>query len=86
MIYLPDLSHLMQRVIAKGITFMVSQSGVPNYYNLYFAKHMGMRLGNRSIYLTFNENKNIIYQCADENHPMIEFNSVDEILDYVDIS
>lgn len=74
----------MQRAITKGITFMVSQSGLPNDYNLHFAKHMGMKLGNRSVRLTFNEGENIIYQCADENHSMTEFNNIYEVLEYVD--
>ncbi len=81
MINLTDLSPLMQRAIAKGITFMASQSGIPNYYNLHFAKYTK---SNRSLHLTYDENKKVIYQPADENHSKTDFYSVDEVLDYVD--
>jgi len=82
MIYLSDLSPLMQRTIAKNITFMISQSGLPNNYNLYFAKHTGRE--NHSIHLSYDLNEGQIFQYADENHSFIEFNSIDEVLNYVD--
>lgn len=78
---LADLSSLMQRTIAKGITFMVSKSGVPNYYNLYFAKFT--EKGNCSVHLSYHEKEGKIYQYADENHPVIAFGDVDSVLDYV---
>lgn len=81
MIYLSDISPLMQRTIAKGITFMVSQSGVPDYYNLYFAKYT--HKGNQSIRLSYHKSKGRILQCADENHPTIEFNDIHDVLNYI---
>lgn len=74
MIYLSDLSPLMQRAIAKGITFMVSQSGIPHNYNLYFAKYTDK--GNCSVLLSYHEQQGKIYQCADENHPVIPFSDI----------
>jgi hypothetical protein len=81
MIYLSDLSPLMQRAIAKGITFMVSQSGIPHNYNLYFAKYTDK--GNCSVLLSYHEQQGKIYQCADENHPVIPFSDINDVLDYV---
>lgn len=78
---LADLSSLMQRTIAKGITFMVSKSGVPNYYNLYFAKFT--EKDNCSVRLSYHEKEGKIYQYADENHPVIAFDDINSTLDYV---
>lgn len=83
MIYLTDLSPLMQRTIAKGITFMVSQSGLPNNYNLYFAKYVDGK-GNCSCRLSYHETEGNIYQYADGEHPVIVFDSVDEVVEYVE--
>lgn len=83
LICLSDLSPLMQRTIEKGITFMISQSGVPNYYNLYFAKYI-VGKGNKQVRLTYHHKENKIYQYADENHPVIPFENINDVLDYVD--
>jgi hypothetical protein len=82
MIYLSDISPLMQHTIAKGITFMVSQSGIPNNYNLYFAKYIDKK-GNQSMRLSYHENQGKILQYADENHSIIEFDTIFDVLDYV---
>jgi len=81
MIYLSDLSPLMQRAIAKGITFMVSQSGIPHNYNLSFTKYTDK--GNCSVHLNYHELQGKIYQYADENHPVIPFSDINDVLDYV---
>lgn len=83
MIYISDLSPLMQRTIEKGITFMVSQSGLPSYYNIYFAKYIDGK-GNSSVHLSYHEEEKLIIQYADENHPTIKFDDINEVLDYVD--
>lgn len=82
MICLSDMSPLMQRAIAKGITFMVSKSGLHGNYNLYFAKYIA-GIGNRQVRLSYHEDTQQIIQCADEQHPIIEFDSVDSVLEYV---
>ncbi len=81
MICLSDLSPLMQRAIARGITFMVSKSGIPGHYNLHFAKWVN---GNKSIQLSYHQEKQIIYQGADGSHPMIEFEDINSVLQYID--
>lgn len=83
MINLSDLSSLMQCTIAKGITFMVSKSGLPNDYNLYFAKYIDGK-GNCSVRLSYHENEGKIIQYADENHSITELNGTDEALEYVE--
>jgi len=82
MIYLIDLSPLMQRTIEEGITFMVSQSGIPNYYNLYFAKYVD-RKGNSSVRLSYHQNEGVVYQYADEKHSIIKFETIDDVLKHV---
>lgn len=82
MVYLNDLSILMQRTISLGITFMVSQSGVPNNYNLYFAKYVEGE-GSKQVRLSFHENESRVIQYADEEHPAIHMESVDGVIDYV---
>jgi hypothetical protein len=82
MICLSDISVLMQRAVAEGITFMVSRSGVPGSYNLYFAKYID-RIGNRQVRLNYHEDTQQVIQYADESHPIIKFDSVDSVLKYV---
>lgn len=82
MISLSDLSPLMQRAIKRDITFMVSKSGLTGYYNLYFAKYTIGR-GNQSVRLMYHQETGIIYQYADENHPVIAFETVEDVLSYV---
>lgn len=83
-ICLLDLSSLMQNTIAKGIVFMISQSGVPGYYyNIHFAKYID-RVGNRSVHLRFHESEGQIIQYADEDHSVIEFNDINSVLEYVE--
>lgn len=84
MICLSDLSPLMQRTIAKEITFMISQSGIPDYYNLHFAKYID-GVGNNSVRLCYHKKEEKIYQYADGIHPVISFNNINEVLEYVDI-
>ena len=83
MICLSDLSPLMQRAIAKEITFMISKSGISDYYNLYFAKYID-GVGNNSVRLCYHEKEEKIYQYADGNHPVISFDNINEVLEYVD--
>jgi hypothetical protein len=73
----------MQRTIAKGITFMVSQSGLPGYYNLYFSKYVD-RAGVKQVRLSYHEKEERILQYADEEHPVIEFSDVDSVLRYIE--
>ena len=80
MIIKADLSPLMQRTVDKGITFMISQSGQPGYYNLHFAKYV---LSNKAVHLQFHEEEQTAYQYADGEHPVIAFNNIDEVLAYV---
>lgn len=82
MINLIDLSPLMQRAVAKGVTFMISQSGIPNDYNLYFAKHTSHK-GNASVRLSFDETRGEIIRCADEEHSAMRFDNITAALDYV---
>jgi len=81
MICLSDLSPLMQRTVVKGITFMISQSGQPDYYNLYFAKYTKR---NNQVRLCYHEKEKQIFQYADENHPIIKFDDIDKVLEYVE--
>lgn len=82
MICLSDISVLMQRAVAEKITFMVSQSGLPGNYNLYFAKYID-GIGNRQVRLNYHEDEGKILQYADESHPIIKFDGVDSVLKYV---
>jgi hypothetical protein len=82
MICLSDLSPLMQRTIAKGISFMVSQSGIERYYNLYFAKHI-LGSGCKSVHLNYHQDDGQVIQYADKEHPIIKFDSVDDVVEYV---
>mgnify|MGYP003275649025 CR=1 FL=1 len=75
--YIADLSPLMQRTIRLGITFMISQSGITGYYNLYFAKHP------KICRMTFDEVNKVIYHSADETHAMWESDDINEVLRYV---
>lgn len=81
MIKLQDLSDLMQAVIAAGATFMVSQSGLPGYYNIYAAYHNNK--SNNSVHLTFYKKEGVIVQAADGKHPVIEFDRVDDVATYM---
>ena len=84
MICLSDLSPLMQRTISEGITFMVSQSGLPGNYNLYFAKYVDGK-GNSSVRLHYHEKEGKIYQYADEEPSVIPFDDVNSVLKYVQV-
>lgn len=82
MIYLSNLSPLMQRTVAQGITFMISQSGLPNKYNLRFAKYTKAK-GNHVVRLIYHQIQLTIYQYADLGHPYMEFADINDVLDYV---
>lgn len=75
--YLSNLSPLMQRTIAIGITFMISQSGIAGYYNLYFAKHP------KTCRMIFDEVNKVIYHSADETHAMWESDDINKVLRFV---
>lgn len=75
-----DLSVLMQRIIDRKITFMISQSGINKDYNLYFAAHTDQ---NRYVRMGYDEQKGIIYHCADENHNSMKFSDVDDVISFV---
>jgi len=81
MICLSDLSELMQRAVEDGMTFMFSKSGIDNLYNLYFAQYT--QKGKRSAYLTYHEDKGQILQYANETHPLIAFDDIDDVLKHV---
>ena len=76
-----DLSVLMELVIDLGIVFMVSQSGIPGNYNLYFAKHT--KKGNKSLKLSFEEKTKAIYQYADTENGFKIFTDIDSVLEHV---
>ena len=81
MIDLNDISDIMQELVEKGFTFMFSKSGLPGIYNIYSAYHNGKE--NNSVYLTYKIEKKEIIQYADETHPIIVFNSKDDVIYYV---
>lgn len=81
MIKLQDLSDLMQKVIATGATFMISQSGIPGYYSVYAAYHSGLQ--NKQCRLTFHEKDGAIVQYADLEHSAAEFNNIDGAFAYM---
>lgn len=80
MIKLQDLSELMQKVISNGITFMISQSGLPGFYSINAAYY---NKSNKSAHLSFCEKEGVIAQLADEDHPRIEFSDVDSVVAYL---
>ena len=81
MITLNDISDIMQELVEKGFTFMFSKSGLPGIYNIYSAYHNGKE--NNSVYLKYEIERKEIIQCADETHPIIVFNSKDDVISYV---
>lgn len=80
MIKLQDLSDIMQKVVAKGAVFMVSQSGLPGHYSINAAYY---NKTNKSVHLTFYEKDGVIVQAADLDHPVIEFKDVDSVVAYI---
>lgn len=78
MIFLDDLSVLMQKVVEKGIVFMISKGGRPGYYSLYFALHP------HSLRLNYHLNEKKIHRYADEHQGLRSFNDIDSVVDYVE--
>lgn len=76
-----EIANLMLEVIEKHITFMFSQSGLPNDYNIYMAK-MVKPCDNRCLRLGFDENNGRIYQCADEEFFAREFFDITGVMEY----
>lgn len=81
MISLNDISDIMQELVEKGFTFMFSKSGLPGIYNIYSAYHNGKE--NNSVYLRYEIERKQVVQSADETHPIIVFNSKDDVISYV---
>lgn len=82
MITLQNIAKLMLEVVSKGITFMFSQSGLPNDYNIFIAK-MVKPCDNRCLRLGFDDEKKRIYQCADEEFSAREFFTIEEVIKYI---
>lgn len=83
MICLSDLSPLMQRTIAKGISFMVSQSGIKGVYNLSFTQYvLGFGCGCRSVRLHYHQDEKQILQYADGEHGIKKFDDINDVLEY----
>jgi hypothetical protein len=82
MIYRCDLATIMDKAIDAEMTFMISKSGIPAKYNLYFARHDGVH--NNSVRLSYHENEGTVYQYADEEHPKMPFKTVPLLIEYVE--
>jgi hypothetical protein len=81
MICLSDLSPLMQRTIAKGISFMVSQSGIKGVYNLSFTQYV-LGIGYRSVRFHYHQDEKQIIQYADGEHGIKKFDDINDVLEF----
>ena len=81
MIALKDISSLMQRCAVLGYVFMFSPSGTPDSYNIYMA-YMPKLCDNRSLRLSFDQERKIIFRYADENSEYAEFHTIQETIQY----
>jgi len=82
MIKVNDISELMQQCVALGYTFMFSQSGLPNNYNIHVA-YMPKVCDNRSLCLSFRSDRQTIYRSASLNSKYVEFSDISDVMRYI---
>ena len=70
MISLECMSLLMQEIIARGASFMISPSGLPGFYSVYAACYGKT---NQAVHLSLDEKQEEIVQSADERHQTMVF-------------
>ena len=80
MISLGCMSLLMQEIIARGASFMISPSGLPGFYSVYAACYGKT---NRAVHLSLDEKQAKIVQSADEQHPTRVFCDVESVVRYI---
>lgn len=79
MIYLNNLSELMQRVVEEGIVFTVSK-GREGCYRLDLTKYTDYM---RSLRFMYHAETKQIIQYADDNYPLVRFDDIDSVVEYV---
>ncbi len=80
MISLGCMPLLMQEIIARGASFMISPSGLPGFYSVYAACYGKT---NRAVHLSLDEKQAEIVQSADERHPTMVFCDVESVVRYI---